>query len=99
MSNHYVVRYHRGIIVKWLNDPSAELPFTEEMLNADAKNYHCWQHRQLVLNQFKLWNEEVDFTSMLIEKDLRNNSAWNQRYYAYVNTTGFTKEVIEKEVG
>ena len=98
MSNHYV-RYHRGIIVKWLNDPSAELPFTEEMLNADAKNYHCWQHRQLVLNQFKLWDEEVDFTSMLIEKDLRNNSAWNQRYYAYVNTTGFTKEVIEKEVG
>jgi len=96
---NYQVWYHRGIIVQWLNDASAELAFTQEILKDDAKNYHCWQHRQLVLNHFKLWENEADYTSYLIEEDIRNNSAWNQRYYAVLNTVGFEKEVVEKEVG
>jgi len=96
---NYQVWYHRGIVVQWLNDSSREISFTAEMLNQDAKNYHCWQHRQLVLRHFNLWENESEFTSMLIEKDVRNNSAWNQRYYSYVNNGGFTKDVIEKEVG
>lgn len=38
-------RYHRQIIVKWLEDPSQELEFTAFILSKDAKNYHAWQHR------------------------------------------------------
>lgn len=95
---NYQVWYHRGIVVKNLGDESQELLFTREILGGDAKNYHCWQHRQLVLNHFKLWSGEVDFTTELLEKDIRNNSAWNQRFYAVANTTGFTTEVIEREV-
>ena len=92
-------RYHRGIIVQWLNDCSNELDFTREMLRIDGKNYHCWQHRQLVLNHFKLWEGEVEFTTVLLDEDIRNNSAWNQRYYAIKNTTGFVKETVECEIG
>ncbi|XP_002153991.1 protein farnesyltransferase/geranylgeranyltransferase type-1 subunit alpha [Hydra vulgaris] len=95
---NYQVWYHRGIIVQWLNDASKELSFTSEMLHRDSKNYHCWQHRQLILNCFKLWTDEVDFTTNFIVQDCRNNSAWNQRYYAYINTTGFTDSVVENEV-
>jgi len=88
------------MVVQLMNDCSKELSFTREMLYDDAKNYHCWQHRQLVLNHFKLWQDEVEFTTTLLEKDLRNNSAWNQRYFAIQNTTGFeNSEVIECEVG
>lgn len=46
-------RYHRRAIVEWLNDGSAELEFTKNMLKLDAKNYHAWQHRQWVLTKFK----------------------------------------------
>lgn len=95
---NYQVWYHRGIIIQWINDSNGELEFINEMLNEDAKNYHCWQHRQLVLNYFKLWENEVNFTSELIKKDLRNNSAWNQRYYAIVNTSGFTCDVLQNEI-
>lgn len=95
---NYQVWYHRGIIVQWLNDSSGELDFIDEMLSEDAKNYHCWQHRQLVLNHFKLWDGEVDYTSKLIGKDIRNNSAWNQRYYAVVNTSGFTDNITHDEI-
>ena len=93
-----ILRYHRGIVVQWLNDASKELSFTSEMLLRDSKNYHCWQHRQLILNHFNLWKDEVNFTTDFIVQDCRNNSAWNQRYYAYVNTTGFIDSVVENEV-
>ena len=82
-----------------MDDYSHELDFTNEMLKIDGKNYHCWQHRQLVLNHFKLWEGEVEFTTTLLNKDVRNNSAWNQRYYAIKNTTGFIKETVECEIG
>lgn len=34
----------------------------------------------------------------LLEEDVRNNSAWNQRHFTITQTTGFTKEVIQREV-
>ena len=40
-----ISRYHRQLIVKWLDDPSQELEFTSNILSKDAKNYHAWQHR------------------------------------------------------
>lgn len=95
---NYQVWYHRGIIVGWLGDASKELEFTAKMLRNDSKNYHAWQHRQSVIRGFNLWEGELNFVNMLLEEDMRNNSAWNQRYYTIINTTGFTEEVVEREL-
>ena len=91
-------RYHRGIIVSWLDDPSKELEFTAEILRKDAKNYHAWQHRQAMVSDFNMWDNELAFVSTLLEEDVRNNSAWNHRYYTVMNTSGFTDDVAQKEL-
>ena len=47
---------------------------------------------------FSTFQEELKFVERLLDKDVRNNSAWNQRYYVINSTSGFTKEIIDKEV-
>ena len=94
----YICRHHRRILVEWLGDPSKDLRFTEIMLSSDAKNYHAWQHRQWVLNNFNLFENELQYVERLLKDDVRNNSAWNQRYFVVIKTTGFTEEVITKEL-
>ena len=91
-------RYHRQKLVEWTEDPAKELSLTAEVLEEDGKNYHSWQHRQWIVQRYGLWDGELDFTDEMIKKDLRNNSAWNQRYFIVSNTTGFTDDVIEKEL-
>ena len=54
--------------------------------------------RQWVLKEFGLWSEELEFVDSLLQLDLRNNSAWNQRFFVIYNTTGFTADVIAREV-
>lgn len=93
-----ICRHHRRVLVEWLGDPSHELRLTEIVLAQDAKNYHAWQHRQWVLDTFKLFDQEMVFVERLLEEDLRNNSAWNQRYFVVSKTTGFTEEVINREL-
>ncbi|KAB7506782.1 Protein farnesyltransferase/geranylgeranyltransferase type-1 subunit alpha [Armadillidium nasatum] len=92
---NYQVWHHRRVIVEWLGDPSKELLFTRIIFNSDAKNYHAWEHRQWVL--IFLMNE-LDYVEELIQEDIRNNSAWNQRYFVISRTTGFTEDVIKKEI-
>ncbi|KAM7442859.1 hypothetical protein ABFA07_008317 [Porites harrisoni] len=95
---NYTVWYHRKVIVEWLKDPRDELQFTEDILQLDAKNYHAWQHRQWVIKEFGLWERELDYVDKLLTEDLRNNSAWNQRYFVISQTTGFTEDVVDREV-
>jgi len=95
---NYQVWHHRRVLVEWLQDPSYELSFTEEILSQDPKNYHAWQHRQWVIRTFKLFQNELRYVDRLLDDDIRNNSAWNQRYFVINNTTGFTPEVIEREL-
>jgi len=64
----------------------------------DAKNYHAWSHRQWILRKFNCFENEMKFVELLIEEDIRNNSAWNQRHFVCDNTTGFTKQVIDREL-
>ena len=52
----------------------------------------------LVIFIYSLFDEELDYVEELLEEDLRNNSAWNQRYFVISMTSGFTNEVIEREV-
>ncbi|GFR87323.1 protein farnesyltransferase/ geranylgeranyltransferase type-1 subunit alpha [Elysia marginata] len=95
---NYQVWHHRRVIVEWLEDPSQELEFTEKILQDDAKNYHAWQHRQWCIQQFSLWDKELAYVEKLLKEDFRNNSAWNQRHFIINNTTGFTPEVVAKEM-
>lgn len=95
---NYQVWYHRKVIVDWLKDPSEELQFTADILQLDAKNYHAWQHRQWVIREFNLWEKELDYVDKLLTEDLRNNSAWNQRYFVISETTGFTEDIVQREV-
>ncbi|XP_028140465.1 protein farnesyltransferase/geranylgeranyltransferase type-1 subunit alpha [Diabrotica virgifera virgifera] len=97
-SKNYQVWHHRKILVEWLQDPAKEKQFTEAVLVKDAKNYHAWQHRQWVIKTFKLFDGELNYVEDLINNDIRNNSAWNQRYFVINNTTGFTEEVLEREI-
>ena len=54
--------------------------------------------RQWVLLEFGLWEGELEYVSRLITDDIRNNSAWNQRYFVVTNTSGFTDDVIAREI-
>jgi len=96
---NYQVWQHRRVLVEWLNDAGAELRFTELVLNIDQKNYHAWQHRQWVLQTFKLYDKEIEFIDRLLLDDIRNNSAWNQRFFVIQHTSGWTGEVVIREVG
>jgi len=52
----------------------------------------------VLVQTYELWSGELDYVDMLLEEDLRNNSAWNQRYFVVASTTGFTEQVLAKEV-
>nr|CAG4638551.1 EOG090X08PK [Cyclestheria hislopi] len=95
---NYQVWHHRKVLVEWIGDPSLELRLTEIILSQDAKNYHAWQHRQWVLETYKLFEKELDFVEGLLEDDVRNNSAWTQRFYVVKQTTGFTENIINREL-
>ena len=50
------------------------------------------------MKEFGLWEKELDYVDKLLTEDLRNNSAWNQRYFVVSKTTGFTKDIVDREV-
>ena len=81
-----------------MNDPLDELALTEGVLAQDAKNYHAWQYRQWIISTFSLWDHELTYVDKLLTEDMRNNSAWNQRHFVITKTTGYTEEVLAKEV-
>jgi len=94
----YACWEHRRVMVEWLNNPSRELRFTELILSRDPKNVHAWQHRQWVLKAFNLLDKEMEYIDSLLDQDVRNNSCWNQRFFVVSHTTGWTSEVVEKEI-
>ncbi len=51
-----------------------------------------------MVKEFGLWADELQYVDLLLLDDLRNNSAWNQRYFVVEHTTGFTDDVIAKEI-
>ena len=43
-------------------------------------------------------DQELEFIDKLLLDDIRNNSAWNQRFFVVQHTTGWTVEVVTREV-
>jgi len=95
---NYQLWNHRRLVLDKLNKPVDEIKHTEEVLAKDAKNYHVWSHRQWVLLRFNLIANELKFVDELLDADIRNNSAWNQRHFAVEHLTGFSKDVIAREI-
>lgn len=52
-----------------------------DALADDAKNYHAWAHRQVVVAAAGDWQAERQYLEKLLQEDVRNNSAWNQRAF------------------
>lgn len=46
----------------------------------------------------RLFDGELNYVEQLLDDDIRNNSAWNQRYFVINNTTGFTEDVLKREI-
>ncbi|XP_043199749.1 protein farnesyltransferase/geranylgeranyltransferase type-1 subunit alpha-like [Amphibalanus amphitrite] len=95
---NYQVWHHRRVLVERRGQPGDERRLTEIVLSQDPKNFHAWQYRQWAVRRFDLFDGELEFAERLLEEDVRNNSAWNQRYFVCNNTTGFTAEVVAREV-
>jgi len=77
-----LVRRLTPVITRTINvsEPPTRPPYTEA-LDADAKNYHAWAHRQVVVAASGGWQQEMDYLVELLQRDVRNNSAWNQRAF------------------
>ena len=83
----YYAWHHR----KWvlanggLENLEKELLLTEQFLEADERNFHCWNYRRCVLSQLEQMsdaekrNKEVAFTTKLIQRNFSNYSAWHER--------------------
>ena len=45
-----------------------------------------------------MWEGELKYVDELIKKDFRNNSAWNERYFVINHSSGFTDDVVNREI-
>lgn len=45
-----------------------------------------------------MFDKELYYVDQLLDDDIRNNSAWNQRFFVINNTTGFTEDVLKREI-
>jgi len=97
-SKNYQLWHHRRVIVNEIGECGEELDATAKALLEDPKNYHVWAHRQWVLQKFNLFKGELKYVESLLRVDIRNNSAWNQRFFVVKNTSGFNKEIQNREV-
>ncbi|EMD38480.1 hypothetical protein CERSUDRAFT_113652 [Gelatoporia subvermispora B] len=59
-----------------------ELFVVEKMLDVDARNFHAWNYRRVVLGSMPVkrpLRAELDYTTRKIEANFSNFSAWHQR--------------------
>ena len=62
-------------------------------------NYNRQGQNSVVMINDDILEQELEFIDKLLLDDIRNNSAWNQRFFVVQHTTGWTVEVVTREVG
>ncbi|ORX53255.1 protein prenylyltransferase [Hesseltinella vesiculosa] len=83
---------HRLWCLRTMPKPSwaGELHLVNKMLTLDARNFHGWTYRRVVVHHLRqstasaeeddsLVNQEFDFTTQKINQSFSNYSAWHQR--------------------
>lgn len=62
-----------------------ELAIVNKLLSMDARNFHCWQYRRIIVARLEemtltsLNQQELDYTTAKINENISNFSAWHQR--------------------
>ena len=81
----------------WLH----ELFVVDKLLSMDARNYHGWHYRRLIVKNLELMTgklmdkEELKYVTTIINKNISNYSAWHQRVQLITNI--FTKHELKEE--
>lgn len=89
----YWIWNHRVWILEQLNQQKSwvsELQIVEKLLSADARNFHGWQYRRIIISRLVgfsssleekllLYEKEFDYTTEKIESNFSNFSAWHNR--------------------
>lgn len=87
-----------------------EFKFLGEILDKDAKNYHCWSHHIWLVERFNYWNNPnlMPTCDILMSMDVTNNSVWSFRYFLVIRradhaaktdpSKGFNKDLVEREI-
>lgn len=78
----YAAWFHRYWVLEHQESPDLdkELELCKMALQADCRNFHCWDHRRLVVKLANLTpEEEIKFSDELITANPSNYSAWHYR--------------------
>ena len=83
----YYAWHHRKWVLSngGIENLEKELLLTEQFLEADERNFHCWNYRRCVLSKLEQLSDvekrkkEVEFTTKLIQRNFSNYSAWHER--------------------
>jgi len=81
-SKSYWIWFHREWVTSRLKncDWMRELKLCGKLLEADERNFHCWNYRRYAAKMASTTlKDELDFTTKKIEQNFSNYSAWHQR--------------------
>ncbi|CAB4252536.1 similar to Saccharomyces cerevisiae YJL031C BET4 Alpha subunit of Type II geranylgeranyltransferase required for vesicular transport between the endoplasmic reticulum and the Golgi [Maudiozyma barnettii] len=68
-----------------------ELSIVDKLLSMDARNYHGWHYRRLIVKNLEtlknqlMDKEELGYVTTVINKNISNYSAWHQRVQLITN--------------
>ncbi|SMN18621.1 similar to Saccharomyces cerevisiae YJL031C BET4 Alpha subunit of Type II geranylgeranyltransferase required for vesicular transport between the endoplasmic reticulum and the Golgi [Maudiozyma saulgeensis] len=78
-----------------------ELAIVDKLLSMDARNYHGWHYRRLIIKKLEtltdksMNTEELAYVTTIINKNISNYSAWHQRVQLITNL--FEEHELKKE--
>ncbi|KAK9455798.1 hypothetical protein V1511DRAFT_498729 [Dipodascopsis uninucleata] len=102
---HYTVwAYRTKIVLRLKTDPKTELKWAALISRRFPKNYQIWNHRQAIVETYKLTEYELPFIEEMLEEDSKNYHVWSYRQWIvktfnlWDGEVGYTSKMIEEDV-